>query len=180
VWDVYHVENFLLEPVAIRKAVTSLAGEERFATDEDVMTALQSAARDIVTRLVVEELQAEINADLVGQIRIGASPDARDIAAELRPSIEGSAERLTTRAARYDLENLEQRAAEVRQEMEDYLDKGEWVKRFPGRRVLARFAEQELRIAYEPLRNLVLDNMAADELRPESAQQVLDTILAAE
>ena len=70
-WGVYHVENFLLDPTPIRKAADSLMGREVFTDDDQVRASLKTCAEQIVGRLIVEELQAEINDELVGEIDVG-------------------------------------------------------------------------------------------------------------
>ena len=70
-WDVYHVENFLLEPTAIRAAVATLAGGDTFADDAEVLEALKSSAASIVDRLILEEVQTQVNDSLVSAISVG-------------------------------------------------------------------------------------------------------------
>lgn len=179
-WDVYHVENFLLEPAAIRGAAAALAGKVLFQSDEDVMSALKAAAVEIVNALAVQKLQAEINEELVGSIRVGAAPDADDIAREIEPSITSSISRIEGKREDYEFEKLNARVTTATEEMQTFLDDGEWIKRFPGRDVLKRFITEHLpSVSYEPFRNLVMDNMALAEQRPENMRQVLNDILAA-
>jgi hypothetical protein len=150
------------------------------ATDEDVMAALRVAAEEIVGRLVVEEVQAEINDSLVKEIAVRASPDAGDIAAELEPSTTSSAKRFADKASEYTGGELENRVASARAEMEAFLSDGEWVKRFPGRLIPKRFEGEHLSVGYEPFRNLVLETMVTEERKPENVRKVLGAILESE
>jgi hypothetical protein len=179
VWDVYHIENFLLVPAAIRAAAASLSGTDAFASDAAVLSALKEAASRIVGRLVAQELRDEINRELISQIEIGGRPDAQDIAADMGPSIEGSVNRLAEKAEDYGSGQLEAKVSEARESMEQYLEDGEWIRRFPGRLVLKRFVDEHLDVGYEPFRNLVLNQMAVDGIEPDGARVVLDAILAA-
>ncbi len=179
-WDVYHVENFLLDAEIIREVCASLAGREVFASDDDVMTALARVAASIVNSLVLEEIQLEVNDQLVRAIRVGGSPDATDVAGQLIPSIESSVSRVVAEGEVYARENLEKKADSIQAEMEAVLESGEWTKRFPGRNVLKRFVSEHLPgIGYEPFRNLILDTMAHSERRPANMREVLDEILNA-
>lgn len=136
-WDVYHVENFLLDAEIIREVCASLAGREVFASDDDVMTALARVAASIVNSLVLEEIQLEVNDQLVRAIRVAGSPDATDVAGQLIPSIESSVSRVVAEGEVYARENLEKKADSIQAEMEAVLESGEWTKRFPGRNVLS-------------------------------------------
>jgi hypothetical protein len=178
-WDVYHVENFLLEPAAIRAAVSSLAGTEKFNSDEEVIAALRTAAAAIVDRLVLEEIRSEVNDELVQAIEVGAAPTSTDIPADILPSIEGSVQRIVVKGEEYSHESLEGRVAALREELEGYLESDGWLNRFPGRAILRRFVGEHLSADYETFRNIVMDKMAISEYRPENMRSVLQAILDA-
>ncbi|MFI4977491.1 MAG: AAA family ATPase [Solirubrobacterales bacterium] len=179
-WAVYHVENFLLDPAAIKAAASALAGKDLFGSEEAVMKALKAVAAEIAGALTVQKVQGEINDELIASIKIGASPDAPDIAREIQPSIASSLARIENKHDDYTLEKLQVRVASAIAEMEAFLADGEWVKRFPGRDVLKRFVANHLPgVSYEPFRNLVMDNMALSQERPADMRTVLETILAA-
>jgi hypothetical protein len=178
-WDVYHVENFLLEPTAIRAAVSSLAGAEQFDSDDAVGAALRTSAEAIVDRLVLEEIQTEVNDELIAAINVGAPPTSADIPKDILPSIEGSVQRIAARSSKYSQENLEERVISLRDELGHYLESDGWMKRFPGRLILKRFAGEHLNSDYETFRNVVMDKMAASDYRPENMRLVLRAILDA-
>jgi hypothetical protein len=179
-WDVYHVENFLLVPSAIREACASLAGAEVFHSDDDVMSALKDEATELVDSLTLERIQAEINEEMIRAIEIKGPPDTHDVAASIRPSIEASARRVDEASSSYTEEELTRRTEVARNELEKALDGEEWLKTFPGRRILRRFVNTHLDgVAYEPFRNVILDKLAMSNVRPESMKRVLDQILAA-
>jgi hypothetical protein len=89
-WDSYHIENYLLDPGSIRSALqTLLPSADPFSSDDEVLDALRDCARELVDRLVLERLQADVNGELVSAIDIGGPPDTTAPAADLLPSIEG-------------------------------------------------------------------------------------------
>jgi ABC-type dipeptide/oligopeptide/nickel transport system ATPase subunit len=178
-WDVYHVENFLLEPTAIRAAVSSLAGMEKFKSSEEVIAALRTAAAAIVDRLVLEEIRSEVNNELVQAIDVGAPRTSTDIPADILPSIEGSVQRIIAQGEEYSHESLKGRVAALREELEGYLESDGWLNRFPGRAILRRFVGEHLSADYETFRNVVMDKMATSEYRPENMRSVLQAILDA-
>lgn len=177
-WDVYHIENYLLDPECLRLAVLSLTGREVFSTAEDVLAALKGCAHLIVDRLVLEQVQASINDEFRRELNIGARKDAVSIAHALQPSIRGSVERITELAARLDIGQIEARVTEVAQELNASLGDGTWSARFPGRLILHRFAEAHVPgVKYEVLANVILDKMTENEVRPAGMADVLERIL---
>lgn len=60
-----------------------------------------------------------------------------------------------------------------------FFETEKWLAVFPGRRILKRFVNTHLNVAYEPFRNIILDKIAMSDDRPESMKQILDGILAA-
>ena len=178
-WDVYHVENFLLDPSAIRAAAATITSSETFKDDEEVMQTLKESAAAIVDRLILEEVQAQINESLVNSIAIGASPTTTDVAKDLLPSIQGSLDRVAERGSEISEEFIRGRVDTLRIELENDLESEEWLKRFPGRLILSHFAGHSLNVPYETFRNVVMDKLAASEVRPENMRSVLDEIPAA-
>ncbi len=118
-WSVYHIENFLLSAGAVRSACASLLGADPFESDEAVMAALRTAASKLVGGLSMERIQAEVNNDLVAAINIGGPPDGEDVATDIRPSIEGSVERLVARADDFTSERLATRVDEIKSSAAD-------------------------------------------------------------
>ena len=178
-WDSYHIENYLLDPGSIRRASqTLLTGADHFSSDDDVLDALRNCARELVDSLVLERLQADINNVLISAISIGGPPDTTSPARDLLPSIEGSVKRVAAVGNGLTLDDLSQKAEVHRSDLQDALESAEWLKEFPGRRVLRRFADKHLSGKIDSLMfsNLVLDKMVERSVKPESMKVILDQI----
>lgn len=178
-WDSYHIENYLLDPGSIRRASqTLLTGADHFSSDEGVLDALRNCARELVDSLVLERLQADINNVLISAISIGGPPDTTAPAKDLLPSIKGSVERVSTIGSGLTLDKLSQKAEVHRSDLQDALESAEWLKEFPGRRVLQRFADKHLSGKIDSLMfsNLVLDKMVERSVKPEPMKVILDQI----
>lgn len=178
-WDVYHIENYLLDPTAIRQACISLTSNDQFGSDEAVRVALRAAASELTNQLVIERVQQEVNDSIVHRIRIGADPTSTPVSAALLPSIEASVARVNEQAESLSASHIEELAASQRDTFESALSSGEWVSVYPGRSILRRFVQNHLSgVGYEPFRNLLLEKLALSESRPEGMRRVLDEILA--
>jgi hypothetical protein len=179
-WDVYHIENYLLEPEFIYRAVSELsrAGQSLPSTRE-VATALRSCAAETIASLVRHELNVRARDLLSGALHIGGDPLAVDAAAAIFPSVESSVERVaelgSTELALPALEAFER---ERREGFERDLETDAWQSAFRGRDVLKRFVAAHVPgTNYEAFRDLVLARMKEAGHRPAGMAAVLSEIL---
>lgn len=177
-WDSYHIENYLLHPSSLRAAVAGLLGKDPFTDDVAVQRELRLCAEELVNRLVLERLQGSINDRLVEAVLVKAAPTTADPAADLRPSIESSIERLQRVQRELGLDELQQEAVAHRQLLEASLADGSWVRKFPGRLIIRRFADRVLNGKIDGLMfsNAVLDKMVERGVAPVGMRVVLDEI----
>lgn len=181
-WDVYHIENYLLEPRFIREAVQVLTTQDRFSSDQDVVSALRSAATVVLPSLVVEGLQKAVNDKIVSTVNIGANPNSASPADALLPSIDATFSRLEDVRAVTDISSLRTQANAIKDDFIRSLEDGSWLKEFPGRPILKRFAESQLsgKANYEAFRNVIVDQMVDANYEPLGMRQIIDLILSAD
>jgi len=176
-WDVYHIENYLLEPKYVREATNSLLGTQKFATDDEVRSALKDCAQELLPGLLVKRLQKHINDRLVAALNIGGSPTASDAVTALLPSVMSAFNRVQrVKSDIGDEDSLRALEEELHEELEGWLnDDKSWVNEFPGRDILKRFIGGHLEghVNYAAFRNLVLDRMVEDKFQPPGMTQVL-------
>jgi ABC-type iron transport system FetAB ATPase subunit len=179
-WDAYHIENYLLDPESVRRATSSLLRRDVFASDEDAMDALKDAASALTDRVVLQVVQNQVNNQLTSAIKVGAPTTSHDPAADLIPSIQGSLTRFAEVGGSITLESLGTLVEDQRSAIRESLASGEWIRRLPGRWILAKFVAEKLegRVDAEIFRNMVLDRMAEMGKQPPPMRSVLDTILS--
>lgn len=179
-WDVYHIENYLLDSGCIRAATAALLGNDVFDSDNDVTMSLRSCADELLDSLVLELLQKEVNALLIGSVKVAGPPDTKSPAVDLLPSIIGSIERLSAVQKRLELPALETMAECHRKTLDEALKNDTWRLTFPGRSLMRRFAGKHLagRVEAGIFLNSVLDKMVERTVKPASMKRVLDDILA--
>lgn len=177
-WDVYHIENYLLEPTYVRRAVAVLADQSRFQSEKDVTEALRDAAKYVLPELVMNKLIAEVNSRIVSSINIGGNPRTNNAANALFGSVESSFKRLDNVRKVVNLDYLKDEAASIQDGLERALRDGSWVKEFPGRSILQRFAAEELagRSSYEGFRNAIVHQMVDGGYEPPGMRHILDII----
>lgn len=177
-WDVYHIENYLLHLPSVRAATKSLVGSDPFGSDDDVHSALAECARLLTDRLVIQRLLKRVNQEFLQALNIGAPPSSSSPAEDLLPSVKASAERVAGLAASLSIDVLDERANDTRRELELALDNGDWIRRFPGRLILLRYADRYVGgVKYGALANVILDKMTESRVEPEGMRAVLAAIL---
>jgi predicted ATPase len=180
-WDVYHIENYLLEPEFVYKAVSELSRSAQSLRDQTaVESALHACAQDTVAKLVNHELYRHVTRLMRSAISIGGDQQQVEVAAALYPSIEGSLNRLAAaRTTTLSLDALQTYETELRNRFEDDLTTGAWRSSFRGRDVLKRFVARHVQgTDYEALRDLILARMKEAGFKPSGMGTVLDAILA--
>jgi predicted ATPase len=179
-WDVYHIENYLLEAAFVREAVGVLVEKPRLTTDEDILVALRDAAQDVLPQLVVVQLRKMVNDKIVSSVKLGGDPKKNNSADALIDSVNATFSRLNTVRGEIDMIYLQQMEAAIKASFTKALHDGSWMKEFPGRSILQRFVAKELagKGSYEGFRNVVVDQMVDANYEPAGMRQVIEVILA--
>lgn len=180
-WDAYHIENYLLEPEYVFRALTELTAADTSLTGpQDVKEALRACAERTVSSLVRHEMLVFANDLLVRLLDLGADPKATDVAAAMTPSVHGIVERVQSLATtELSTSSLETREQDLRKMYRQYLVTDEWTKTFRGRDILRAFVAQHVPgVKYEAFRDLVLARMKDAGYQPSGMASVLNDIAA--
>jgi hypothetical protein len=178
-WDVYHIENYLLESEFILKVARDI-GVSTFPSAEDVYAALRDCARETMTPLIEHSLASSAWKDLVDSIHVSSNPNATAVAPGLAGAIKKSAESIEAIVkSKYDLGLLEEAETQLRSDFEKALAADTWRKRFRGRDVLKRFVGRLGKTSYEVFRDLVVARMRDGGYQPEGMRIVIGKIIAA-
>jgi hypothetical protein len=178
-WDVYHIENYLLESRFIFKIIKDL-GVTSFATEEDVYAELRDCARATMTGLVRHKLASTAHGELIKLIRTSTDPNSASVAPALATILKQSAESIAAIVRNdFDSVHLEAREKALRAEFEKALAADTWRKRFRGRDVLKQFVARIQKTNYEVFRDLIIANMRDSGFTPEGMRLVMESILAA-
>jgi len=179
-WDAYHIENYLLEPSFVRQAVEVLVGEDRFENDQQVFDTLRDAAAETLPELVSVRLKKIVNDMIVSSVHLGGNPRTQDAAEALIDSVNATFVRLNAAQSKIDRAFLDSQATIIKDGLSNALNDRTWVKEFPGRFVLQRFAANVLagKGSYEGFRNVIVDQMVDAGFEPTGMRQVIDTIMA--
>lgn len=178
-WDVYHIENYLLEPQYIRSALNTVNIQHvDLSSTEGIGKRLQEIASVQIDKLVMHTMRKEINAELVRMLNLNADPNA-EIEQALHQAVRRSAQRISNAADNdLDVAAIEERVEAERKRLQHALDTGEWKREFRGRDILRRFAGDYVPgMRYEHFRNILISQMANATYQPAGMKAVLDKIV---
>lgn len=180
VWDVYHIENYLLDEHLIADVLNSLRGNKTVSND-DVLSDLKRAARATVPKIARYKLTRYANECLVGSISLAFDPAADDVAGELSKASMRSALSLQKMASNgLSEENLRAKEQAINADIEMAFADGSWKKVLPGREVLKAFLSPlDLGIQFTMFRSLLVNRLADKDEKPEGMMKVVNAILAA-
>ena len=177
-WDVYHIENYLLEPKFILKIVKDL-GVTSFASEEEIYVALRECAKETMVGLIRHQLGATVRTELLKLIKTATDPNTPAVAPVLSATVQRSSENISTLVReRFDLPTLVAMEEQLIVDFEKALAADTWRKRFKGRDVLHRFVGRIHKTNYEVFRDLIIAAMRDAGFQPEGMRSVIDRILA--
>ena len=149
-------------------------------------SSLKHAAESLIPELLSHKMKDHVHKQLKNCIDISFSPKTVNLTCDVVASIKRSRDRLIDVT-----ENTLVRDAIVateqsfRDDFDSYLKSDAWKKEIPGRRILRSFLslnqddikrKAKSQLKYEPFRNLIVDRMAAANVKPRGMLQVINKI----
>lgn len=178
-WEVYHIENFLLEPRFVREAMSALALGTRVPTEDKILQDLRDCASETVDALVRIRMEQTVNRTLVGCLSTGHDP-GQSAAVGLREAAERSRNRIDQALGEaLHPDALRAEEGRIRSELEGALLNEQWLRDFRGRDVLRRFIaryQDVIGVPYEKVRNLIVNRMREAGHRPVGMASVIEAI----
>jgi hypothetical protein len=178
-WDVYHIENYLLEASFILKVMKDI--EAGYVGNEvDVYDKLRSAASSCLGSLVRHKLSEHVNATIVSALDFKTDPKNESIGVSTSEAVQRSIDRIVkARRERIAETHLIAMEDQLRASFEADLATDAWRKTFRGRDVLHAFVRaQSCKASYEPFRNLIIARMKDAGFRPAGMQNIFASIEA--
>lgn len=178
-WDVYHIENYLLNCEIIADVLNSL--KLGYSYDAKTVGArLNLAARNVVSGVLIQKMRAFVNSKIVTAIDLGVAPTTLTVGRDLHASVERFLERIGSVKGMYLSEaHLIAQEQTFRSEIEQSFSDGSWMAKLPGREILRQFvAVEKVPVAYEVFRNLIVSRMAEKGHKPEGMKSIIDKIHA--
>ena len=181
-WDVYHIENYLLDPSAILKVLKRISLDgSTFERDVDVETALKAIAEEKVESMVEDSVRRLAHKKIREAIKLkGGAADSALAATKVGRNVRESAQRISDLTSNELSENkLSAIADEKRVLLNTAIrtSNNDWKKVFRGRDILKKFVHLYARkTGYETVRDMIVKEMAETGIKPPGMLQVLSAI----
>lgn len=178
-WDVYHIENYLLEPKYICKAINDLDVLNDDLTENHVETLMKECAEAGVSTLLIHRLRKYINSNLIRCIDLGIDPNTSSPGADFTSAVGRSATKVTSIVEGVlKPENILSKEQSILSDLHDDLSNGKWKNTFRGRDILkALVGKIDTEIKYETFRNLIISRMRDDGFRPTGMNNIVIKII---
>ena len=178
-WDVYHIENYLLEPDVIYQVLVSMSLQDTgFRDGAEIEQALRSIAKEQVDNLVEHSVRATAREVIGREIRFKGgeveSDPAKRVSDQVRASVENLSKVMTKTLSETELRKV---AEDRKAALQTAVEGDGWKSEFRGRNLLKRFVDQyTIGVRYEVLRDMIVRAMADANVRPPGMLQVLEKI----
>ena len=179
-WDVYHIENYLLESKVILEVLNRISLEgNAFEDEREVEEALKAIAQEHIENRVEDWVRARAHSAIRGAIKLKDATQGVDAVTKVAHKVNESAYRIS-QLVKNDLspDNLESLAAERRETLTLALrDPTEWKKVFRGRDILTTFTKRYGKeLSYQTMRDMIVNEMSERGHRPSGMLRVLAAI----
>ena len=178
-WDVYHIENYLLDPSVVLNVLKNTTLQDTgFRNEEEVEGAFREIAKGQIDRLVEHSVRSKAHEAIGQAIKLRGEKDDKDPAERVGSRLKASIDRLTELTKGELCEDELKAVAVGRREVLENAVKGDgWKKEFRGRDLLKQFADQYTTgVRYEVLRDMIVNAMTEQEVRPPGMLRVLEKI----
>lgn len=179
-WDVYHIENYLLEARFIDEALKQVnVYHNDLSSIEEIETCLTQIAEGQIGELISHKIRGEIGAELVEELNLNTNPRSDDIGADLHKSVVKSIERVDHRVkTKFSIDDIRDRVSNECEVLSRSLSEGDWKRHYKGRDILRAFVGKYVRgMRYEYFRDIIISQMVNASYQPEGMKVVLDKIV---
>jgi predicted ATPase len=178
-WDVYHIENYLLEEEFIAKVISDNPSYGTCMDNASIYRALQDCAQESLRSIVIHRMRAIMHSKLVKGLDLGFDPATADII----QGFAGATSRVVDRVKRtiesdFGEANLLKLKNDFESQLKRSLDDGTWKSEFRGRDILKLFAGRFLRgLPYEAFRDSIVARMGDSGFKPPGMKKTIEAIL---
>ncbi|MCI5190250.1 MAG: DUF4435 domain-containing protein [Candidatus Electrothrix sp. AS4_5] len=179
-WDVYHIENYLLLPKYILKAMHQIGVDhEELSKETMIEENLKEIARGSISSLVIHSMREYIDNALIKGIRLNADPNAEDLGVALHKVTERSVERIKEKLeGDLSIGKISSKVDAQVELLKLSLNSEDWKKYFRGRDILKKFVGNYCKgINYIKFRHLIINTMLNDGFQPEGMKKVIEEIM---
>ncbi|MDB4944547.1 MAG: hypothetical protein JWP97_4081 [Labilithrix sp.] len=179
-WDVFHIENYLLDATHVLRVFRRLMGARcPLLTTDDVEAEMNAAATSLLDNLIVEVMERHCHDTLRSQLATSFDRGGGTAVQAAVAAVDQTKKRLLEVAdgalSQDSLVSFERRR---RAELAGALANGQWRVEFRGRDILKQLIQRvEKSLRYERFRNLILAEMESSGHKPDGMAATLKRIM---
>jgi AAA15 family ATPase/GTPase len=175
-WNVYHIENYLLNPYYIKMVLKDVCFNKKSPTEKNIKSDLESIAKesiDLLTRQHISKYVDNIlfNSRIKPKKNLDLSNSFHLLATEVRDYISDSLENELSQ------KNIKKQIDTSKLDLNNSFKNDEWLKTFKGREILKIYSSRKANLRYEQFRNLIISKMVFDNYRPSGIEEILRIII---
>lgn len=178
-WDVYHIENYLLdEEVILNILKKGTLGSTGFNDESEIHEALKEIAKELIDEMVEHTVRETAHRAIRRATKLKGDQSYGEAGDTVSVRVEGMLQSLMEQLSdELSKEKLNQIARVRRKELNSSLKNDGWKKEIPGRTILGKFTSQYFSgIKYYVVRNMIINEMAENDKRPQGMLRILERI----
>lgn len=178
-WDVYHIENYLLNEKYIAKVLSDHPTHVDQLSIAQIEKALKQCAKDTLRSLVEHRMRVRIHGAFSKCLDWYFDPSIQDPALGLSQAVSQVSEKIRAKAAQdFSSGELKKMKEEIERTLKISLGTKKWRSEFRGRDILQRFAGRHFKgLPYTSFRDEIIARMRDDEFRPPGMAAVIQKIM---
>ena len=178
-WDVYHIENYLLNETFIFKILTDLdLLTTSVDSEEKILKQLKECARTILNFHIRHELYLFVSHEMQSSFRSKINEN-NSLSDEYYATVENTINEIESKKLHsLSKKELFKKEKLTKNKFENALKDTSWKSVFNGRNILKSFVGKHCDgIRYEQFRNLLISKMKHEKYQPEGMKNVIDEII---
>lgn len=179
-WDVYHIENYLLNETYIHKTLNDLGlANENLNSEEKILFKLKECAKNTLNFHVRHELNQFVNQEVLSSFRSNINVD-NPLSDEYFKTISSTVKEIESKQRNIlSKKELLKKELIIKNKFNNSLKDESWKSVFNGRNILKKFIGNNCEgIRYEQFRNLIISKMKHDKFEPKGMKKIIDEIIA--
>jgi hypothetical protein len=138
-WDVYHIENYLLEPEFICQAISTITLQSSCFTCQEIDNKLKECAEYTIDKIIKIKINTWIHSHIIKCIDLGFDPK-NDLVSGFHKAAHRSANKINKALNEMlTLEEINNKKQAIQDELITALQEDQWKAIFRGRDILKRF-----------------------------------------
>lgn len=178
-WDVYHIENYLLEEYFISKTINDLKLHKDKTDEAKIKNLLKICAENTLNQLLIYKLRKYINEKLIRCLDFGVDPKTASLSNDFFNASSRSVSKISdvfqNELTLNDIQALENT---IKVSLQNDLSTEKWKTTFRGRDILKSLVKEiGVDIKYETFRNLIISRMRDEKYKPVGMKKVINQII---